>query len=181
MSDFIALLRGVNVGGNGKVPMADLRALMADMGFENPRTVLQSGNLVIGAQGKTTAEALEKKLHTEIAKAFKVNTELFVRTPAEWSKLVKENPFETFAAERPSAMLVWVMREKPDAKHLKALMADHTGPEEIESRGRRLYVTFPDGQGDSRLAARGLLDKHMPSRGTGRNWNTVLKLQAMVT
>ncbi len=180
MSDYIALLRGVNVGGAGKLPMADLRVLMAKAGFEDPRTLLQSGNLVIGVKGKATTEALEKKLHAEITKAFKVNTELFVRTPAEWAKLIKENPFTDFAAKDPGRFLVWVMKEKPDAKHLKALLADHNGPEEIESRGRRLYITFPDGQGNSRLAARGLLDKHMPSRGTGRNWNTVLKLQAMV-
>ena len=179
MSLFIALLRGVNVGGHGKVAMADLKAMLGDMGFGDPRSLLQSGNLVFDAKAGSATESLEKKLHAEIVKRFALNTELFVRTPKEWEVLVAESPFKAQAKLDPARLLAWVMKTAPDKAAIDALRAANKGPEKLEVRGRTLYIYFPDGQGNSKLAL-GLLDKHMPSRGTGRNWNTVLKLLAMV-
>jgi uncharacterized protein (DUF1697 family) len=173
----IALLRGVNVGGRGKVSMAELKAMLGELGLGEPRSLLNSGNLMFRDTGRTPAE-LETFLHAEIAKRFTLNTELFVRTPADWAKLVAENPFEDFAKSDPGRYVVWLMKTAPQAAAVEALRAANPGTETIEARGRRLYITFPDGQGDSKLALT-LLDKHMP-RGTGRNWNTVLKLDAMV-
>ena len=180
MSLFIALLRGVNVGGHGKVAMADLKVMLGEMGFDQPRTLLQSGNLVFGAKAGTSTEALEEKLHAEIVKRFTLNTELFVRTPAEWADLVADSPFKAQAKSDPARLLAWVMKTAPDKAAIDALRAANKGPEKLEVRGRTLYIYFPDGQGNSKLAL-GLLDKHMPSRGTGRNWNTVMKLLALAS
>jgi uncharacterized protein (DUF1697 family) len=179
MSSYIALLRGVNVGGHGKVAMADLKTMLAAMGFANPRSLLQSGNLVFDAKAGTSAGALEKKLHAEIVKRFALKTELFVRTPKEWDELVAGNPFTTEAKNDPSRLLAWVMKEAVPAKAVDNLRDANPGREALKAKGRTLYIYFAGGQGDSKLPS--LIDKHMPSRGTGRNWNTVLKLQALVT
>jgi uncharacterized protein (DUF1697 family) len=177
MSLFVALLRGVNVGGRGKVAMAELKALTAELGYDEPRTLLQSGNLVFGAKA-AKPDALEAKLHKAITDRFGINTELFVRTPKEWAELVEANPFSAFAAKDPARMLAWVMKAPPTKASVDALRAANPGPESMEARGRTLYITFPQGQGTSKLPA--LIDRHMPGRGTGRNWNTVLKLLEMV-
>jgi uncharacterized protein (DUF1697 family) len=180
MGTFIALLRGVNVGGRGKVAMAELKAMLAEIGFDAPQSLLQSGNLVFGARGGK-AEALEKRLHAEITERFAINTELFVRTPDEWRDLVAQNPLKSQAKTDPARLHAWVMKQAPDRAAVEALRAANAkvgGPEIIEARDRVLYIHFPDGAGASKLS--GLIDRHMPTRGTGRNWNTVLKLLAMV-
>ena len=174
MSQFIALLRGVNVGGNGKLPMAELKALLAEMGYDNPRTLLQSGNAVFGAT-RAKPETLETKLHKAIAERFEINTELFVRTPEEWDALIAANPFKSEAKKDPARLLAWVMKQPANAKAVEAMCAANKGNEVVQFKDRTLYIYFPDGQGNSKLA----MDRFMPSRGTGRNWNTVLKLQAM--
>ncbi len=100
MSLYIALLRGVNVGGHGKVAMADLKTMLADMGFAEPRSLLQSGNLVFGAQ-RAKPEALETWLHKEISARFDLKTELFVRSPEAWDDLVAGNQFTAEAKTDP--------------------------------------------------------------------------------
>ena len=177
MSLYIALLRGVNVGGRGKVAMTELKVLLADLGFENPRTLLQSGNAVFGA-ARAMPEALETKLHKAIAERFEVNTELFVWTPQDWDALIAANPFPAEAKTDPARLLAWVTKDAPSAKAVQALRDANPGRETMQAKGRVLYIHFPDGQGESKLPS--LIDRHMPGRGTGRNWNTVLKLQAMV-
>ncbi|HWE45170.1 MAG TPA: DUF1697 domain-containing protein [Caulobacteraceae bacterium] len=176
MSQFIALLRGVNVGGNGKLPMTELKALLIELGYDNPRTLLQSGNAVFGAS-RTKPDALETKLHKAIVERFAVNTELFVRTPQEWDAVVAGNPFKAEAINDPARLVAWVMKAPATAKAVEALRASNKGTEVVQAKDRTLYIYYPDGQGHSKLA----MDRHMPSRGTGRNWNTVLKLQAMVS
>ncbi len=71
------------------------------------------------------------------------------------------------------------MKQAPTAKAVEGLRNANPGRETMQAKGRTLYIYFPDGQGNSKLTS--LIDRHMPGRGTGRNWNTVLKLQAMVT
>ena len=177
MSLYIALLRGVNVGGHGKVAMADLKAMLADMGFDEPRSLLQSGNLVFGAP-RAKPEALETRLHKEISARFDLKTELFVRSPQEWADLIAGNPFAAEARTDPGRLLAWVMKQAPTAKAVEGLRNANPGPETMQAKGRTLYIYFPEGQGNSKLTS--LIDRHIPGRGTVRNWNKVLKLQAMV-
>ncbi|MBN9011172.1 MAG: DUF1697 domain-containing protein, partial [Rhizobiales bacterium] len=86
MTVFIALLRAVNVGGKGKLAMADLRAMAGEMGLAAPQTLLQSGNLVFSAKGK--AAELESALEAETARRFGVKTSFLIRTAAEWDALI---------------------------------------------------------------------------------------------
>ncbi len=174
MSTHIVLLRGVNVGGKGKLPMAELRAHLSKLGFDKVQTVLQSGNAVISG-GKRTGAALEKYLEAEIAKAFDAKPEIIVRAPSEWAALIKANPFKAEAKKDPSHLLAVVMKGPCDSERLAALDAAYKGPERWKADGKCLYAWFPEGIGTSALFAHRDYIK-LTAQGTARNWNTVLKL-----
>jgi uncharacterized protein (DUF1697 family) len=177
MTTHIALLRGVNVGGKAKVAMADLRAMLADLGFGDPRSLLQSGNLVFRSD-KLTGAGLERLLEAETEKHLGLNTDFFVRTPEEWEAVIANNPFPEEAERDPSHLVVMFLNKEPEAKDVEALQAAITGREIVRAAGRQAYITYPDGIGDSKLTIT-VIEKKLGSRGTGRNWNTVLKLRAL--
>jgi uncharacterized protein (DUF1697 family) len=177
MTTHIALLRGVNVGGKTKVAMADLRAMLADLGFGDPRSLLQSGNLVFRSD-KLTGAGLERLLEAETEKRLGLKTDFFVRTPEEWEAVIESNPFPDEAESDPSHLVVMFLKEAPKAKDVEALQAAIAGREIVRAAGRQAYITYPDGIGDSKLTIT-VIERKLGSRGTGRNWNTVLKLRAL--
>jgi len=172
----IALLRGINVGGNKLVAMSELRALLAERGLSNPRTLLQSGNVVFGSSGRTSAQ-LERMLETDVQRRFDMTIDVFVRTAEEWKAVIARNPFRAEARRDPARLIVMFLRDAPVAKHLAALQAAIVGPETVRGVGRQLYLIYPDGMGKSRLT-NVVLEKMLMTRGSARNWNTVLKLAA---
>lgn len=176
---FAALLRGVNVGGNRKVAMADLRGMLADLGFAEPRSLLQSGNLVFGAPGGTTAAKLERVLEKEAAHRLALETDFHVRDAGEWGRVVAGNPFRKEAQRDPGHLLVVFLKRPVTAAHVAALRAAIRGPERVEATGRHAYVVYPAGIGRSKLTT-AVIDAKLGTRGTGRNWNTVLKMAALL-
>jgi uncharacterized protein (DUF1697 family) len=177
MTTHIALLRGVNVGGNKKVAMSDLRDLLTQLGFDDPRTLLQSGNVVFRSDALTSSD-LERLLDAEAEKRLGLKTEFFIRTPEEWKEVIANNPFPEEAERDPSHLVVMFLRKAPDARDVEALQAAITGREIVRAAGRQAYIVYPDGIGDSRLTIT-VIEKRLGTRGTGRNWNTVLKLGAL--
>lgn len=159
---WIALLRAVNVGGTGKLPMAELRELCSDVGFEAPKTYIQSGNVVFeAAQPRAEVQRLlEEALETRVGKPISV----MLREPAEFADLLAADPFPETAGNR---LIVWFFDEEPAAD----LEVKGRGSEVIERRGREWFVHFPDGQARSKLR----LPASAPSC-TARNRNTVAKL-----
>ena len=175
----ISLLRGVNVGGKQKVPMASLQAEFVKMGFTGVHTLLNSGNVVFHSDRKTTPAALESFLETEIARRLGLKTDFHVRTAAEWSALIAANPLPELAVSRPNHLILCCLKAVPTTAALAALRAAHPGPEIIHADGRHLYIDYSAlGIGDSKLTS-ALMDARLGTRGTGRNWNTVLKLAAL--
>jgi uncharacterized protein (DUF1697 family) len=174
MTRYIALLRGINVGGNKKVAMGDLRTLLTKMGFEDVQTLLQSGNVVFNGQKKSSA-ALERDLEAALEKALKMNVDFHVRTADEWRQVIDANPFSAEAKKDPARMVVICYKSPLDPAKVKAAQAAITGREKLRADGRHLYMTFPDGQGNSKAA---IVVGKMLGTGTARNWNTVLKLAA---
>jgi len=177
MTTYIALLRGINVGGHKKVDMGDLRKLVARMGLEDPQTLLQSGNLVFRSKARSTGK-LEQLLEIEVEKHVSVETLIFVRTAQEWQSLVALNPFPEEAERDPGHLAVMFFKEAPDPAAVKALQKRITGREIIRTAGRQGYVTYPDGFGRSRLTLPAI-ESGLKTKGTGRNWNTVMKLAAV--
>jgi len=176
LTTHIALLRAVNVGGRGKVAMADLRALVADLRFEAPRSMLQSGNLVF--RSEPTGATLEALLERETKARLGLATDYIVRTGAEWERIVAANPFAPMARDDPSHLLVMSLKSPPDAVSLEGLRAWIPGRETIEAAGRELYIAYPDGIGASKLTG-AVIERRLGTRGAARNWNTVTKLAAL--
>ena len=173
----IALLRAVNVAGHGAVTMAKLREFFAELGFNDARTLLQSGNVVFESPGSSDA-ALEQRLESEAEKRLGLRTVLFVRTAAEWTSLVADNPFPDEAERDPGHLVALCLKAAPKAAAVRALQAAIKGPEVVRAGSRHVYITYPAGIGRSRLTA-AVIEKALGSPGTGRNWNTVLKLAVL--
>jgi uncharacterized protein (DUF1697 family) len=177
MTKHIALLRAINLGGRNAVSMATLRSLLEKLGFFSARSLLNSGNLVFECDARKPAE-LERLLEEATAKHLRVETDYFVRTSKEWRQIIEANPFRREAKEDPGHLLVVCLKKAPSTADVKALQAAIRGPEIVRAEGRQAYIVYPDGIGRSKLTA-GLIESKLGARGTGRNWNTVLKLAAM--
>jgi len=175
----LALLRAINVGGHNKIAMADLRDLAESLGLRQSKTLLQSGNLVFEG-GQRAPSALEALLESETHKRLGVAVDYLVRSAAEWRAIIAANPFRREARSDPSHLVVMCMKDAPRAAALKALQAAIKGPEVVRADGRQVYITYPAGIGTSKLTS-AVIEKQLGTRGTARNWNTVLKLDAMLS
>jgi uncharacterized protein (DUF1697 family) len=177
MSLHIALLRAVNVGGR-KVLKDDLLGLAQDLGFDDAKTLLASGNLVLWGQGASDAE-MERRLEDGLEKRMGLRTEFMVRSPAELKAIIAGNPFPDLVETRPQHLVVNFLKHSVPIADVEVLRASITGRERFEARGKELYIEFIDGIGESMLDRDWRKTRKAPV-GTARNWNTVLKLAAMV-
>jgi uncharacterized protein (DUF1697 family) len=179
MTTYVALLRGINVGGHKLVTMADLRELLMQLGLSDAKSLLQSGNLVFRAEA-TTGAYLEHLLEVGAEKRLALQTEFFVRSAEEWKAVVARNPFRREAEHDPSHLVVMFFKDAPRVGGVEALQAAISGPEVVRAQGTQAYIVYPSGIGRSRLT-NALIEKKLGTRGTARNWNTVLKLSALAT
>ena len=175
MTHRIILFRGMNTGGV-RAPVGEQRAMAEEMGLKNPRTLQASGNLVVES-GKATA-ALEHDIETAMDKTFGLKVAAMVRTPDQWAKLIAANPFPREAAAHPSKVVAMVMKDGIKAGALEACRELAAAGERVEAVGDVLYFWFPNGQGESAIFKKAT--PRLLGMGTGRNWNTVLKLGEMV-
>ena len=176
MTIHIGLLRAVNVAGRNKVGMADLRKLLTDLGMKDVRSLLQSGNLVFQSDIGRTAR-LESMLEEAAEQQLGLKTDFLVRTSNDWRAIVTDNPLREEALRDPSHLVVMFLKAAPDHSMVMALQREIKGREIVRSIGRQAYIAYPDGIGRSRLTTK-LIEEALGTRGTGRNWNTVLKLEA---
>jgi uncharacterized protein (DUF1697 family) len=162
MTSYIALLRGINVGGNKQIAMSDLRDRFTKAGFEDVRTLLQSGNVVFRSKTRPVLPAIP-------------DVDVFVRSAKEWNAIIERNPFTKEAKSDPGLLIMMVLKDAP--RSLTDLRAAISGREVVEAVGKQLYVFYPDGQGRSKFS-HAVIEKRLGTRATGRSWNTVLKIQA---
>lgn len=166
MNNYIALLRAVNVGGTGKLPMADLRAMCESAGFQDVRTYIASGNVVL--RSTSTAAQVKATLETSLARYAGKPVGVLLRTAAEMAAVLAANPFPKAAPNRVVAIF---LDNAPPADTLATL--SHRNGEEVVLGRRELYVHYGDGMADSKLKI------PAAKSGTGRNMNTVSRLAAM--
>lgn len=178
MHSHVALLRGINVGGRNLVAMATLREMFEALGFSGVQTLLQSGNVVFDG-GRRSPAALERLLEGETAKRLGIAAAYSVRTAEEWRDAIAANPYAREAKADPSHLVVMFLKQAPPAANVKALGAAIRGPEYLRAVGRELYIVYPAGIGTSKLT-NAVVERTLGMSGTARNWNTVLKLGAML-
>jgi uncharacterized protein (DUF1697 family) len=171
---YIALLRGINVGGK-VLKMADLREAVAELGFGKVETYLQSGNMVFRA-AKAGNDALAKRISAGIRNHKAMDVTVMVRDAAEWSKIVSDNSYPQ-AAEFPKTVHAFILDQMPEASRLDMLKAKEAGREEWQIVDGTLYLHTPDGFGKSVLG--GIVERILKVPMTARNWNTVLALQEL--
>lgn len=173
---YVALLRGINVGAHRRVAMADLRALMAGLGYGDVQTLLQSGNAVFAAEG--SAEQMTCELEDKIASELGVKVEVVVRTGEELAGVVERDPLGDVASD-PKRYQVSFLSAEPDAEVARELGRLNFTPERFVISGREIYAWHPDGIHSSKLAKL-LSGPRLGVSATARNWNTVVKLLAML-
>ncbi|HEV2866458.1 MAG TPA: DUF1697 domain-containing protein, partial [Allosphingosinicella sp.] len=176
MERMVALLRAVNVGGR-KLPMAELRALCAELGWKDVATYIQSGNVVFTAAG--SAASLEKKLEEAISRKFDLDVPAIVRTAAQWAQLADGNPFPEAAKDEPNRLQLLVAKKRPRPDAADRLMERAQAGESVRAAGDALWFHFPNGVAGSKLTP-ALIDKACGSPATGRNYSTVMKLKEML-
>jgi uncharacterized protein (DUF1697 family) len=167
MPRYIALLRGVNVGGHRKLPMAKLRELIESLGYTEVQTLIQSGNVVFSSSRKVTPESIESALEQELG----LKVPVVLRTPAELGRILKGNPFPR---ADPASLHVGFMSRKPPASAVLELDTARFAPEEIAVKGLEQYFHLPNGIGRAKLPS--YVGRQLDVPTTVRNWSTVTKL-----
>lgn len=172
----VALLKGVNVGGNNKVPMAYLRELMHGLGYEGVRTHLQSGNAVFTASG--TPPELAAEIEGQLVRHLGLNIRVLVRTGAELARIVDANPLPEATSE-PARLLVNFLSAAPDPDLLRGLDPADFEPDVFGVGEREIYVWCPEGVRATKLSY-AFWEKRLGVVATARNWNTVTRLRELV-
>jgi uncharacterized protein (DUF1697 family) len=170
---FIALLRGINVGGRNRVSMTELRSACARSGWEDLQTYIQSGNIVF--RSSATAARVETELERIIEERFGLSIPVIVRTAAQWDRYVGGNPFPEASRTEPNLVMLGLSKKRPAPGAAKTLAARAAEGESIAVVGDALWIHFSRGVARSKLSP-GLLDAAAGSPVTTRNWRTVVKL-----
>ncbi|EJZ20670.1 DUF1697 domain-containing protein [Rhizobium sp. Pop5] len=166
MPVYIALLRAVNVGGTGSLPMAELKAICEDIGFSDVKTYIQSGNVLF--RSHESEKAVEEKLDEALGKKMSKRPGVMVRSRKELEGIAADAPFPE---AKPNFLLVYFLPEKAPDDALEKMVAPDG--EEAKLAAREIYVHYPNGSGRSKLKLPAL------KPGTSRNLNTVRKLTEM--
>lgn len=170
MKTYVALFRGINVGGRNQLPMKELTAILESLGFTSVRTYIQSGNAVFQSRGA----AVVGPIAATILKKRGFAPAVMLLTADDLAKAIAECPFD--GSKGTALHLFFLDRppEKPDLDSLERLKAKN---EEFELRGKVFYLFAPDGIGRSKLAP--AVERKLGVPATARNWNTVMKLGEM--
>lgn len=169
---YVALLRGINVGGNNKLPMKDLAELCLEAGCAEATTFIQSGNVILRASS-AVAKKLPDALTQGIAARFGFRIPIVMRTAAELKTVLEANPFVKTAD--PNHLHVAFLAETPAPSRVAALDPNRSPPDALAVVGRDVYLMLPNGVARTKIT-NAYLDAKLQTVSTARNWRTVQKL-----
>lgn len=172
-STYIVLLRGINVGGHRKIPMATLRSLCARIGYKDVRTYIQSGNILLTTN--SDAEEVERKVEQAVEEQFGFSVPAIARETRAWQGYLKSNPFSKASLSEPSRVMLVLAKATPKSDALKNLRSRAANNERLAQTGDALWIHCPEGAATSKISAT-LLDRFVGATVTVRNWRTVQKL-----
>lgn len=171
---YVALLRGVNVGGRNKVAMADLRRLLQDLGHEDVRTYLQSGNAVFTTD-RDDAGSVARGIERSIQEKAGLDITVVLRTPAQLAEVIQANPLPQ-ADEAPTQVHVGFLAGDVATERVAAVDTSRFSPEELHPGPGVVYLWYPNGAGRAKLTG-AALERLLGVPITARNWRSVLALR----
>lgn len=174
MTQYVSLLRAINVGGRNVIKMAALKEIYAGMGLTAVVSHLQSGNVVFETE-RTDVAALGDEIEANIDAAVAFRPQVILRSVDELKDTIASNPFPAAAKDDPSHLLVMFLKLPVSKSRVAALAAANRGAEEFKVRGRDLYLHYPDGIGRSKFT-NAVIERALETEGTARNWNTLNKV-----
>ncbi len=175
---YAALLRGINVGRNKRIAMADLRSLVEGLGHESVQTHLQSGNVVFESS-KRSAKPLEAAIEAAIAAELGMDVTVMVRRADELAAVVEAAPYGGRTSDHKRVHVAF-LAEAPRAAAVKGFGIEEFAPDEITVIGREAYLLYPDGYARTKLT-NAVLEKKLGVRATSRNWRTVTALAELTS
>lgn len=177
MATHVVLLRGINLASRNRVPMAELREHLSGLGYEDVRTLLQSGNVVLDTD--VSAERLAQQIEREVEARFGVKSPVIVRTREQLAAVVALDPLRE-VVENDKLYQVSFLSDEPSGEAIEKLEGADIEPERFKHVGREIYAWHPKGIHSSPLA-RLLSDKRLGVTATARNWSTTVKLLDLAT
>lgn len=175
MNTYIALFRGINVGGAHRLPMKELKAVLEKAGCVNVRTYVQSGNVILNSS-ISHAASLAKRLTAAVSRSHRFEPRVIVLTPGELERAAAANPFPQ-ADRNPKSLHLFFLDAPPTKADVSPLEAIRAKTEAFALKGTVLYLYTPDGFGRSKLATRA--ERLLGVPATARNWRTVRALLGM--
>jgi uncharacterized protein (DUF1697 family) len=177
MPVYIALLRGINVGGRNLIRMEAFRSLCGSLGLGGVETYIQSGNAVFRDAAKAPAK-LAARIETALESEFGFRPSVILRTTAQWKAAIARNPFAGRSGIEPARLLLYVLASDPGEEAREKVRALPASPEELHILGNELYIYYPHGMARPTLSLPAV-ERALRTPASGRNWNTVLKLLEM--
>jgi uncharacterized protein (DUF1697 family) len=177
-AEYLALLRGVNVGGKNKLPMKDLAGMFVALGCRDVRTFIQSGNIVFSAE-RRIASRVADLIAARIAEAFGYRTPVVLRTAEQLAEIVSGNPFLE-AGSSESSLHVLFLKDMPSQSRIGLLDPDRSPPDTYLVRGQQIFLNCPNGVARTKLT-NDYFDAKLATTTTGRNWRTVTKLLELMS
>ncbi len=174
METYIALLRGINVSGQNKIRMADLRSCLTELGCRDVQTYIQSGNAIFRHE-KMERGAMGKKIEQKILEKYGFHVSAIVMTPSGLESVISGNPYRDNPDKNPDCLYVTFLSAPPGPASIVKLESIESGPEEFSMDGRTIYLFLPHGYGRAKMN-NVFLENKLNLRATTRNWKTVNKL-----
>src|SRR5947207_1061985 len=175
MTAFVSLFRGINVGGQRKIKMSELKEAHEALGLWAVTPYIQSGSVVFQSDA-LDGELVRSQIEESFEKRFGFHSDVMIRSAAELQAIIEANPFQGQAGKETKWIVVLFLATHPDADAQENLRAAYSGPEEFFLIGQELHIYYPDSIGRSKFSG-SFIEKKLKTPGTARNWNTILKLQ----
>ncbi len=173
MTKYIAILRGINVGGKRKILMADLKELFSEIGFADIQTYIQSGNVIFNTKRKDDNIELANKIEQSIAKNYDFKVPVIVRNVEELNEAISNNPF--FEKNDIERLHLTFLKEVPETEKLDKIKTYDYSPDKFEIKDKNVFVYCSGKYSDSKLTNK-FFESKLKVLATTRNWKTVLKL-----
>ncbi|MEM7373968.1 MAG: DUF1697 domain-containing protein [Bacteroidota bacterium] len=177
MPTYIALLRGINVSGQKKIKMADLRAHLAELPIRHIQTYIQSGNIIFEHEN-TDPGILERLIHDKIAEKYGYDVPVLVKTAEDLNRVLQNNPFQEESESGPKRVYFTFLASEPDEARIAKLSEVDYQPEKYVLEGKDIYFFSPSGYGRARMS-NNFFENKLKVRATTRNWKTTQVLYKM--